>query len=170
MKSFRYRLLAAALAVFIGTVAGHSQTAADTPPPPPMHGHHMGMGMGMGMGGHMGFLAKQLNLTEDQKSQMKAVWQKESPTMKPLLQQQRQIDQQLRQYVEGSFDPDKVQALANQKAQIQAQVTVAETRIHNQMYQLLTPDQQTQLKQIEAKHDARMQQHMNQQPAAPPEQ
>ena len=167
MKSFRYRLLIAALAVLMGTVAGHSQTA-DTPPPSPMHGHRMAMGMGMG--GHMGFLAKQLNLTDDQKSQMKAIWQKERPAMKPLFQQERLIDQQLRQYVEGSFDQDKVQTLANQKAQLQAQMTVAETRIHNQMYQLLTPDQQTQLKQIEAKHEARMQQHMNQQPATPPEQ
>ena len=168
MKSFRYRLLIAALAVLMGTVAGHSQTAENTPPSPPMHGH--GMGMGMGMGGHMGFLAKQLNLTDDQKSQMKAIWEKERPTMKPMFQQQRLIDQQLRHYVEGSFDQDKVQALANQKAQLQAQMTVAETRIHNQMYQLLTPDQQSQLKQIEAKHQARMQKHMNQQPATPPEQ
>lgn len=166
MKSFRYRLLIAALAVLMGTVAGHSQTA-DTPASPPMH-HRMGMGMGIG--GHMGFLAKQLNLTDDQKSQMKAIWQKEKPAMKPLFQQQRMIDQQLRQYVEGSFDQDKVQALANQKAQIQAQMTIAETRIHNQMYQLLTPDQQSQLKQMEAKHEARMQKHMNQQPATPPEQ
>jgi Spy/CpxP family protein refolding chaperone len=48
---------------------------------------------------------------------------------------------------------------------------VAETRIHNEMYQLLTPDQQTQLKAIEAKHEARRQQHMNQnEPPAPPEQ
>ncbi|HEX6822395.1 MAG TPA: Spy/CpxP family protein refolding chaperone [Candidatus Sulfotelmatobacter sp.] len=166
MKSFRYRLLIAALAVLMGTVAGHSQTA-DTPASPPMH-HRMGMGMGIGR--HMGFLAKQLNLTDDQKSQMKAIWQKEKPAMKPLFQQQRVIDQQLRQYVEGSFDQDKVQALANQKAQIQAQMTIAETRIHNQMYQLLTPDQQSQLKQMEAKHEARMQKHMNQQPPTPPEQ
>ena len=88
----------------------------------------------------------------------------------PIDPQPLPVDQQLRQYVEGSFDQDKVQALANQKAQIQAQMTVAETRIHNQMYQLLTPDQQGQLKQIEAKHEARMQEHMNQQPATPPEQ
>ena len=56
----------------------------------------------------------------------------------------------LRQYVEGLFDQAKVQALATQKAQIQAQITVQETRIHNEMYQLLTPDQQSQLKQLEA--------------------
>jgi Spy/CpxP family protein refolding chaperone len=67
-----------------------------------------------------------------------------------------------------------VQALAAQKAQIQAQLTVAETRVHNQLYALLTPDQQSQLKEMEANHEARMQQrmqeHMKQAPAATPEQ
>ena len=166
MKSIRSRFLIAALAVAMGSIVAKAQTA-DAPPAPPMHEH----GHEFGMGGHMmGFFAQKLNLTEDQKTQMKTVFQKEHPTIKPLMQQEHQIDQQLRQYVEGSFDQDKVQALANQKAQIQAQMTVAETRIHNQMYQLLTPDQQSQLKQIEAKHEARMQEHMNQQPATPPEQ
>lgn len=82
------------------------------------------------------------------------------------MQQQRQFDVQLRQYVEGSFDQAKVQALATQKAQIQAQLTVQETRIHNELYQLLTTDQQSQLKQLEAKHEARMHQHMGQAPPA----
>ena len=67
--------------------------------------------------------------------------------------QEHQIDQQLRQYVEGNFDQAKVAALAGQKAQIQAQLTVEETKIHNQLYQLLTDDQKTQLKQMEAKHE-----------------
>jgi protein CpxP len=114
----------------------------------------------------MEHFAKELNITDDQKAQMKAVMQKEHPTMKPLMEQQRQIDLQLRQYAEGSFDQAKVQALATQKAQVQAQITVQETRIHNELYQLLTADQQTQLKQIEATHQARMQQRMNQAPPA----
>jgi len=59
-----------------------------------------------------------------------------------------------------------VQALAAQKAQIQIQLTVQQTRIHNELYQLLTPDQQSQLKQMEAEHQARMQQRMNQTPPA----
>lgn len=169
MKSFRSRLLIAALAALMGTAIANSQTSADAPPQP-MHGH--GHGMGMGMDGHMGFFAKQLNLTDDQKAQMKAIMQKEHPAMKPLFAQQHQLDLQLRQYVEGSFDEAKVQALAAQKAQVQAQMTVAETRVHNQLYQLLTADQQSQLKQIEAKHEARMQQRMNhnQAPSASPEQ
>ncbi len=167
MKSFRFRLLITALAVLMGTVVARSQSTEDAPPPPPMRGHR---GMAMGPDGHMmGFFSKQLNLTDDQKSQMKAVMQKEHPAMKPLFQQQHQIDLQLRQYVEGTFDQAKVQALAAQKAQIQAQITVSQTRIHNQLYALLTPDQQSQLKQMEAKREARMQQRMNQAPPAPPE-
>jgi len=91
--------------------------------------------------------------------------------MKPLFQQEHQIDVQLRQYVEGNFDAAKVQALAAQKAQIQAQLTVAQTRIHNELYQVLTADQQAQLKQMEANHEARMQQRMQEhQPQAAPEQ
>jgi periplasmic protein CpxP/Spy len=170
MKSIRFRLLMGALAVCLGTAIAKSQTGADAPPPPPPHGHEFGM--------HpmMGFFAKQLNLTDDQKAQMKAIMQKEHPTMKPLMQQQHQIDLQLRQYAEGTFDQAKVQALAAQKAQIESQITVEEARTHNQMYQLLTSDQQTKLKEIEAQHEARMQARMQrmpqdpQDPPAPPEQ
>lgn len=169
MKSIRFRFFAAFLAVLLGTVVAKSQTSDDAAPaPPPMHGHHMGMGRGME--GHLQFMAAKLSLTDDQKTQMKGIMEKERPTMKPLHEQERQIDQQLRQYVEGSFDQEKVAALAAQKAQIQSQITVAETRIHNQLYQLLTPDQKDQLKQMEAKHAARMQEHMNKKAPAPPEQ
>jgi protein CpxP len=162
MKSFRFRLLVAALAIVLGSVVAKSQTTNDAPSPP-MHGHH-----GFGMGGPMmGFFAKQLNLTDDQKTQMKAIMEKEKPTMQTLRQQERQIDQQLRQYVEGPYDATKVQALAAQKGQIETQLAVNETRIHNELYQLLTPDQQSQLKQMEANHQARMQKHMNQAPPPP---
>jgi len=167
MKSIRFRFLIAALAVLLGSAIAKSQTAESAPPPPPMHGH------GFGMEGHMHFLAEKLNLTDDQKTQMKAIMQKERPTMKPLMQQEHLIDQQLRQYVEGNFDQAKVQTLATQKAQIQTQRTVEETRIHNELYQILTADQKSQLKQLEADHEARMQQRMqqhNQEPSAAPEQ
>jgi Spy/CpxP family protein refolding chaperone len=164
MKSIRFRLLIAAMAVLLGSAIAKSQTAADAPPPSPMHGHGYGMHEHM-----MGFYAKALNLTDDQKTQMKAIMQKEHPTMKPLMEQQHQIDLQLRQYVEGTFDPVKVQALAAQKAQVQVQLTVAETRVHNELYQLLTPDQQSKLKEMEANHEARMQKHMQEAPAPPSE-
>ena len=90
--------------------------------------------------------------------------------MRPLHQQERAIDQQLREFVEGNFDEAKVQTLAAQKAQIQAQLTVQETRIHNELYQILNTDQKAQLKQMEADRKARMQERMSQKPPAPPAQ
>ena len=84
MKSIHFRLLVAGLAVLLGTSLAQSQTPEDAPP---AHTHRMAMR------GHMiGFFAKQLNLTDDQKAQMKAIMQKEHPTMKPLFEQQHQID------------------------------------------------------------------------------
>jgi len=166
MKSLRFRFLIAALAVLLGSALMRAQTAEDAPPPA-MHGHAFGMEHGH----MMGFFSRKLNLTDEQKTQMNTIMQKEHPAMKPLFQQQHQIDLQLRQYVEGSFDAAKVQALATQKAQIQVQLTVAQTRLHNQLYQVLTGDQQAQLKQIEANHEARMQERMQQhQPETAPEQ
>jgi len=116
-----------------------------------------------------GFFARKLNLTDEQKAQMHSILQKEHPAMKPLFQQEHQIDLQLRQYAQGAYDEAKVRALAAQKAQIQAEFTVAETRIHNELYQILTSDQQTQLKQLQSDHEARMQAHMHEPPVAPEE-
>ena len=87
--------------------------------------------------------------------------------MKPLFQQSHQIDEQLRQYAQGTYDEAKVRALAAQKAQVEVEMTVQKTRIHNEMFQLLTTDQQAQLKEIQARHEARMQKHLQEAPAAP---
>lgn len=163
MKLIRFRLLIAALAVLLGTAIAHSQTDdAAAPPLPPMHGP------GFGMGEHMlGFFADRLNLTDAQQAQIKAVMQKEHPVLKPLFQQSHQIELQLRQYAEGSYDETKVRALATQKAQVEAELSVQETRIHNELFQVLTAEQQTKLKEMEATHEARMQNHMQQTPPAP---
>ncbi|MGA2855528.1 MAG: Spy/CpxP family protein refolding chaperone [Candidatus Sulfotelmatobacter sp.] len=167
MKSIRFRLLIAAAAVLLGTAIAKSQTAADAPPSPPMHGP----GHEFGMGGHrMGFWTRSLNLSDDQKTQMKAIMQKEHPAMKPLFQQSRQIEQQLRQYAEGTYDEAKVRTLAAQKAQVEVELTVQRTRIHNELFQVLTADQQAKMKEFEARREARMQKHMQEAPPAPPEQ
>lgn len=119
-----------------------------------MHGHEFGMGH------ELGFYVKVLGITDAQKAQMKAVLQKERPTFKPLMQQVHQMDQQLKPYVEGTYDAAKVQALVAQQAQTLVQLKVEETRVHSELYQLLTSDQQAKLQQIEANRAARRQQHM----------
>jgi Spy/CpxP family protein refolding chaperone len=165
MKSIRFRFLVAALAVTLGAAISKAQTA-DTTAPPPAHEHAMHE-HGFGMEGHlMGFFAKYLDLTDAQRTQMKGILQKEHATLRPLMQQVHQMDQQLRQYVEGTYEEAKVQALVSQQAQTLVQMKVQETRIHNELYQLLTPDQQAKMKEFEANHDARMQKRMQGAPEA----
>jgi Spy/CpxP family protein refolding chaperone len=167
MKSIRFRLFVAALAVMLGGAIAKAQTADTATAPPPPHAHEWAM-----RGPMMDFPFKELNLTAEQHAQIKALMQKERPTMKPLMEQLNQLHQQLKQYEEGTYDEAKVQTLVAQQAQTLVQVKVEEARIHNEVFQLLTPDQQARMKEIEANRDAHMQQHMQGggAPAAPPEQ
>jgi Spy/CpxP family protein refolding chaperone len=158
MKSIGFRFMVAALAVMLGSAISRSQTA-DAAPPPPMHGHEFGHGEHM-----MEFFADYLNLSDAQQTQMKAILQKEHPTLKPLFQQLHQTHAQLKQYEEGAYDETKVRALATQESQTQVELTVQQTRIHNELFQVLTADQQSKMKEFEARHEARMQKHMNQAP------
>ncbi|MFZ0817794.1 MAG: Spy/CpxP family protein refolding chaperone [Candidatus Sulfotelmatobacter sp.] len=161
MKSIRFRFLVAALAVLLVSALANAQT---TDAPPPMRGHEFGM-----RGPMMGFFARYLDLTDAQKSSMKSVMEKERPTLKPLMEQLHQMDVQLKQYEEGTYDEAKVQPLVAQQAQTMVELKVQETRIHNELFQVLTPDQQAKMKQFEANREARMQQHMQSAPATAPE-
>jgi len=159
MKTIRFRLLIAALVVTMGAAIARSQTVDA----PPMQGH------AFGMRGPMGFFSKYLDLTDAQREQMKGVLQKEHATMKPQMQQLHQMQTQLKEYEEGTYDEAKVQALVTQQSQTLVQLKVQETRIHNELFQLLTPDQQAKMKEFEAKREARMQQRMQNPPPAPEE-
>ena len=118
----------------------------------------------------MEFYAKYLDVTDAQKAQMKDVPRyKEHATMKPLMQQMHLLEEQLKPYEEGTYDEAKVQGLVAQQAQTLVQVKVQETRIHNELFQMLTPDQQTKLKEFEANREARRQQHMQSTPASVPQ-
>ena len=163
MKSIRSRFLIAAIAVLFTIVIAnsHSQTAEAAPP---MHEH------GFGHGEHMlEFFTDYLSLTDTQQAQAKSIMQKEHATLKPLMQQLHQTEQQLRQYDLGAYDEAKVRALAAQESQAQVELTVQKTRIHSELFQLLTPDQQAKMKQFEANRDARMAKHMQNAPASPQE-
>ena len=85
------------------------------------------------------------------------------------MQQLQQTHEQLKPYEEGTYDEVKVRALAAQQTQTVAELTVQETRIHSELFQLLTPDQQAKMKEYEANREARMQQRMQEAPPAPPQ-
>ncbi len=154
MKSTRTRILiigAAVLLIAAGAIA---------------QGRH---GFG-GPGGDFRHMLRQLDLTADQHSQVKAIFEKEKPTLQPLMQQMRQNHQAMKALeASGPFDETKTRALATQNAQTMIELQVAHTRMKSEIMQILTPDQKAKLAQIEAQKDARMQEHMKSHMPPPPE-
>ncbi len=148
MKSARIRVLTIAAAVLLALAVASAQ------------GPH-----GFGGPGDFHHLLKQLDLTSDQQSQVKAIWEKEKPTLQPLMQQMRQNHTAMNALqASGPFDEAKTTALATQNSQTMIQLQVEHERIKSEIMQIPTADQKTKLAQLEASHEANMAKH-----APPPE-
>jgi periplasmic protein CpxP/Spy len=144
MKSTRNRILIIGAAVMLAVAAAMAQ------------GPH---GFG-GPEGDFHHMLKQLDLTSDQHSQVKAIWEKEKPTLQPLMQQMRQNQSAMKALeASGPFDETKTRALATQNSQTMVEMQVEHSRIKSEIMQILTPDQKAKLAQIEANHEARMSKH-----------
>jgi periplasmic protein CpxP/Spy len=144
MKSTRIRILTIGAALVLAAAAAIAQ------------GRH---GYG-GPGGDFRHMLKQLDLTSAQHDQVKAIWQKEKPTLQPLMQQMRQNRSAMKALeASGPFDEAKTRALATQNSQTMVELQVEHARIKSEIMQILTPDQKAKLAQIEANREARMSKH-----------
>jgi len=149
MKSIQLRVLSIGAALLLGVAVLFAQG---------MHGH----GGPDGMFGHMlDYYADALDLTSAQQDQIKAIWQKEKPTIKPLMHQMHQNRAAMDALVEnGAFDEAKTRVLAAQNAQTMIELEVQHARMKSEMLQVLTADQKTKYQQLEAKHEDHMGKHM----------
>jgi len=152
MKSSSWKFAIALLAVVLcGTLmVSYAQQTDDSTPKAVWAGHRHG--------GHMGYMAKALNLTEAQKEQIKSIMQANRVTNRPLMQQMAQNRlAMLTATSAGAFDQAKVTALANQQAQLGAQMTVQRESIQHQIYtQVLTPEQRATADQMRQKQITRI--------------
>ena len=139
MKKLAAAFLAIAL-VAIGTIFVFAQkTDGDK-------GHKRGFGHHRG---GFGRLAKQLNLSDAQKVQIKQIREAGKAKVQPLRENMKSIHQQMNAATaDGKFDEAQVQSLATQQADIMAQLTVEKERTKSQIYAILTPEQQTQAKAL----------------------
>ena len=112
--------------------------------------------------GHYGYLAKQLNLTDAQKAQIKTMMQSQRTTLRPLMQQMAQNKlAMLNATASGAFDQAKVQSLANQRAQLMAQLEVQKASLRSQIYNtVLTADQKAKADQLRQEKIARINEHL----------
>ena len=149
MKSARTRILTIGAAVLLAAAAAIAQ------------GPH-----GFGSDGDFHHMLRQLDLTSDQHAQVKAIFEKEKPTLEPLMQQMHQNHAAMSALeAAGPFDEVKTRALATQNSQTMIELEVEHSRIKSEVMQILTPEQKTKLAQIEANHAAHMSQHAPPPPA-----
>ncbi len=146
MKSKTFKTLAVILVLAVVAAIAVSQTVR--------RAHMRGDGM---FGGPMvGYFVHQLDLTDAQQAQVKAIMAKEKPALQPLMQQMSQGHSQLRDLVlSGSFDEAKARELATQQSQTMTELTVQHARIASEMVQILTPEQKTKLTALINKHEQR---------------
>lgn len=109
----------------------------------------------------LGFFTDYLDLTDAQQAQIKQIISKEKPALEPLFKQEMQSREQMMQLIQsGNFDEAKAQGIANQGAQVHAQLEVQHARIASEAYQVLTAEQKTKLAQFIAKREQRFEQHL----------
>jgi Spy/CpxP family protein refolding chaperone len=135
------RYAATALAACGLLLAQGSTTPTATPAPAP----------GAGMAGHLDKLAALLNLTDDQKTQVKTIFQTSLDQAKPLFTQMRDNRKAIETLVKSgtteNFD-QQLQALANTQAGLTSQMTVIYAKGMAQVWNLLTADQRQKADQL----------------------
>jgi periplasmic protein CpxP/Spy len=170
VKSVRSILVVASAGLALAVGIAFAQSEADQGPM--HHGMHGGMHEHMMGGPEFAMFLHQLNLTDDQKAQVKQIFQTEKPNIKPLMQQEMQAHLQMMQLITGGkFDPGAATAIATQEAQTHIQIQVEHAKIGAQIYQLLSSDQKAKVADMISKHQQHMQEHLqNKEQTAPTEQ
>ncbi len=150
MRSKYWTVAIATLVLILGGVAvlSYAQDSATSTTQKAWHGRH----------GHMAYMARELNLTDAQKTQIKQIFQANKSTGLPLMQQMAaNKEAMLQATANGNYDQAKIQQLANQQAQLMSQLIVQKQAIRHQIYtQVLTPDQRTKAEELRAQAISRI--------------
>lgn len=97
-----------------------------------------------------GFLARHiaddLNLTVDQKAQIKTILVDERPAIQALRQQIEQDNEQL--HSKSTYDDAFVHSMAQQESVTLANAIVEREKIRGEIFAVLTPDQQQKVEQL----------------------
>ena len=123
-------------------------------------GQNFGYGFRHHGGWMLGHIAKQLNLTADQQTQIKSIMQAQKSKVQPLMQQMRQNRQAEEANITGNFDENQARSFANKQSQIMSDLIVEQERTKSQIYAVLTPEQRQKAQQLMQQRQQRMQERM----------
>jgi Spy/CpxP family protein refolding chaperone len=116
------------------------------------HGHRSWQGRRQGEGFRrgpgprdgLGPLARDLNLTDDQKAQIKKITDSSEESNKALFDQLRTLHQNEPDPLSGNFDEAAVRAAAEARSKVQIELEVSRAKMMSQIAGVLTAEQKTQ--------------------------
>lgn len=174
MKNKTLMILFSTMLFFAGANWALAQQPNPGPPPPGVQGpgpahpgwhgpHHRFGPQAMGVRAFLrGRLAERLNITDEQRDQIRALLKDQRSKDRPLLESLRETRTQLREATRfGQFDENSVRTLAQQQAQAMTDLLVSRERLKSRVYALLTPEQQNQLQELQQKMQDRRENRKN---------
>jgi len=124
-----------------------------------------------GRGFDAGFALGQLDLSDAQKTQVRDVMQRHRQQLQPTMQRLEQAMQAQRAAVnQVPVNEAAVRQAAASVASVQADLAVEQARVHADIWNILTPDQQEKAKQLEQQVQNRAQQRRQQRDQRQPKQ
>jgi periplasmic protein CpxP/Spy len=138
-KKLSIATIAGALLLTAAAAVAFSQ--GPPPGPPPGGGFRGGPGPRDGLGP----IARDLNLTDDQKAQIKKITDSFAESNKALFDQMRALHQSEPDPGSGTFDEAAVRAAAEARAKIQVEIEVSHAKMMSQIAGVLTAEQKAQL-------------------------
>src|SRR5262245_23095622 len=121
-----------------------------------------------GRGGFAGLALGQLDLSDAQKQPGRDIMQRDREQMRSTMQRLDQAMQAQRAAInQVPVNEQAVRAAAMQVAAVQADLAVAQARVHADIWNLLTPEQQTKAKELEQQAQARARERQQRAPRAP---
>jgi len=101
-------------------------------------------GRGFGGGGFMR-MAEKLNLSDDQKTQVKTILEDSKTRVKPLMDSMRENRKQSENLgLDGVFNEEQVNQLANQQSETSKQLFIEKEKTKAQIFAILTPEQRAE--------------------------
>ncbi|HEY2783265.1 MAG TPA: Spy/CpxP family protein refolding chaperone [Steroidobacteraceae bacterium] len=148
-------LLTAAAGISIAAAADEAPATPATPAAAGAHGWHHHRGAGH-------WLSK-LNLSAEQQASVKTIMANAGPQMKSIRQEMRGNSLKLRQTQPNDANYASVVAQVTQaNGSLHSQMITQREAVRAQIFKILTPEQQAQLKTMQAQMQARMQARMHQ--------
>ena len=135
-------ILISAMVLLVSSLA----LAQDSNPEPRKPHHHKQRSMQMPMEARVFRSFKQLDLDEDQKAELKSIFQAMKKELKPVMREMRAGQKQLREQLQtGAFDEAAIEAIAQKEGELTSARLMITSRAISTAFGLLSDEQRAQL-------------------------